>query len=371
MNKLVLHKLNLINFRNYQSAEALFSERFNCLAGANGQGKTNLLDAIHYLSFTKSYFNPIDSQNILHDQPMFVVQGQFQWNSDKAEVYVAQKKAEKKVVRVNKEELGRLADHIGRFPVVMASPTDIELIYEGSDIRRRFADAVISQYDAIYLEDLISYTKALAQRNAQLKQFARSGQFQMDVLEIWDEQLSGLGQRIYDKRVAFSKEFEPIFQSFYKRISGGSEKVSMNYRSQLQQGDMHAQLNEALEKDRALEYTTVGIHKDDWEFRLSDYPVKKFGSQGQQRSYLLSVKLAQFEFTRVRKNLTPILMLDDLYDKLDDQRVERLVKLISEPEFGQVFITATDPVRIRKLFKDQKDRFKLFLVESGELRKEK
>ncbi|HEY4797848.1 MAG TPA: DNA replication and repair protein RecF, partial [Bacteroidia bacterium] len=256
-------------------------------------------------------------------------------------------------------------DHIGMFPVVMASPSDIELILEGSEIRRKFADSIISQYDRNYLENIIAYTKVLLQRNAQLKQFSRSRSFDADSLKIWDVQLVELGKNIYEKRKEFSEGFEPIFQKYYELISGGKEKVDIGYQSQLMKGDFEALLNEALNKDRVMEYSTVGIHKDDWEFKMDGYAVKKFASQGQQKSYLLAVKLAQFEFVKQHRQLIPILMLDDIHDKLDEQRTKHLIELVSSDEFGQVFITDTSKERIQKLFKCVDAEMKLFKVKDG------
>ena len=376
MVHLFLHKLSLMGFKNYAHADVSFSPRFNCITGNNGEGKTNLLDAIHYLSFTKSYFNPIDSQSILHDAPLFVIQGEVAIGDKKDEVFCAQKKGERKQVKVNKKEVERFADHIGQYPVVMASPTDIELILEGSEVRRKFADSIVSQYDRAYLEDVIAYTKVLMQRNAQLKQFSRTDKFDMESLKIWDVRLIELGNRIFAKRKEFSGEFEPIFQKYYGMISGGKEQVGFRYQSQLSSGDFEALLNEALDKDRVMEYSTVGIHKDDWEFKMSaeglilasaggGFPVKKFASQGQQKSYLLAVKLAQFEFVKQHRKIIPILMLDDIHDKLDEQRVKRLIELVSTNDFGQVFITDTSKEQTVKLFKGLDVEMKVFKVKEG------
>lgn len=367
MKQLSLSKLSLVGFKNYAHADVAFSSGFNCITGNNGEGKTNLLDAIHYLSFTKSYFNPIDSQSILHDAPLFVIQGEFRAGDKTDEVFCAQKKGERKQVKVNKKEVERFADHIGQYPVVMASPTDIELILEGSEMRRRFADSIISQYDREYLEDVIAYTKVLMQRNAQLKQFSKKDRFDLESLKIWDVQLIELGNRIFKKRKEFSAEFEPIFQKYYELISGGKEQVGFRYQSQLSTGDFEALLNEALEKDRVMEYSTVGVHKDDWEFKMGGFPVKKFASQGQQKSYLLAVKLAQFEFVKQHRKIIPILMLDDIHDKLDEQRVKRLIELVGTKDFGQVFITDTSKEQTVKLFKGMDVEMKVFKVKEGSI----
>lgn len=367
MKQLFLRKLSLVSFKNYAHAEVIFSDRFNCIAGNNGEGKTNLLDAIHYLSFTKSYFNPIDSQNIFHEAPLFVIQGEFRIGDKEEDVYCAQKKGERKQIKLNKKEVTRFADHIGMFPVVMTSPSDIELILEGSEIRRKFADSIISQYDRAYLEDIIAYTKVLLQRNAQLKQFSKKGSFDAESLRIWDVQLIELGNKIFLKRKEFSFAFEPIFQKYYELISGGKEKVEIAYQSQLSKGDFEALLNESQDKDKVMEYSTVGIHKDDWEFKMDNYPAKKFASQGQQKSYLLAVKLAQFEFIKQHKQIIPILMLDDIHDKLDEQRTKRLIELVSANEFGQVFITDTSKERIQKLFKGINAEIRIFKVKDGSI----
>ena len=367
MEKLFLHKLSLVSFKNYAHAEIVFSERFNCITGNNGEGKTNLLDAIHYLSFTKSYFNPLDSQNIFHDAPLFVIQGEFLLGEKEEEVFCAQKKGERKQFKLNKKEYSRFAEHIGLFPVVLTSPSDIELILEGSEIRRKFADSIISQYDRQYLEYIIAYTKVLLQRNAQLKQFSKNGNFEVEHLRIWDVQLIELGNKIFKKRKEFSAEFEPIFQKYYELISGGKEKVEMAYQSQLSNRDFEALLNEAQDKDRGMEYSTVGLHKDDWEFRMNKFPIKKFASQGQQKSYLLAVKLAQFEFVKQHRQIIPILMLDDIHDKLDEQRTKHLIELVSGDGFGQVFITDTSKERIQKLFTEVNLEMKIFKVKDGEV----
>jgi DNA replication and repair protein RecF len=345
----------------------VFSSRFNCITGENGEGKTNLLDAIYFLSFTKSYFNSIDSQSILHGAPLFVIQGQFELNGNEDEVFCAQKKGEKKQVKVNKKEVARFADHIGQFPVVMASPTDVELILEGSEVRRRFVDSIISQYDHSYLEDIILYTKVLLQRNAQLKQFAKTKKFDLESLKIWDVQLVDCGIRVFKKRKDFSDEFERVFQKYYELISGGKEKVEFAYQSQLAHGDFEALMNEAMDKDKTVEYSTVGIHKDDWEFKMQGFPVKKFASQGQQKSYLLAIKLAQFEFVKQHREITPILMLDDIHDKLDEQRVKFLLKLVSNNDFGQVFITDTNKNLMAKLFKEMDVEINILKVKGGKV----
>lgn len=360
-----LKKLSLINFKNYAEADLAFSKHINCFSGNNGEGKTNVLDAIHYLSFCKSFFNAIDSQNIQHEAPFFVIQGLFEINENEEEVYCGQKRNQKKQFKRNKKEYSRLADHIGLIPLVMVSPADSELITEGSESRRKFIDSVIAQYNRDYLDSLIKYNKVLSHRNALLKQFGDSGNFDVESLEIWNIQLIEYGQKVFEIRNNFINEFMPIFQKYYDLISSGKEKVDINYVSHLNNGSFTEVLEKALNKDRILEYTTVGIHKDDLDFTINHYPIKKYASQGQQKSFLIALKLAQFDFIKNIKQTTPILLLDDIYDKLDDSRVQQLMELVSNKNFGQLFITDTHPTRLAELFNKTNADYKLFKIENG------
>jgi len=347
-----LQNLNITNFKNYSEANVDFSEKINCFTGDNGTGKTNLLDAIHYLSFCKSYFNPVDTQNIKHGENFFAVHGQFIRNGDSNDkVSCVQKAGERKLFKLNDKTYDRLADHIGAFPLVMISPYDRDLINEGSEIRRKLIDSVISQFDKVYLDDLINYNKALQQRNSLLKQFAERRFFDPSMLEIWDEQLSRLGSEIYQKRKVFIERFIPIFQKYFDFISEGKEKVSIEYESHFHDASPEELLSSTLDKDLMVRYTTAGIHKDDLKFSIFEYPVKKFGSQGQQKSFVIAIKLAQFDYTKEEKGYKPILLFDDIFDKLDDHRVQQLIKLVSENNFGQVFITDTQRSRIENVFK--------------------
>lgn len=366
-----LHRLDITNFKNYTEASPEFSPKINCFTGDNGTGKTNLLDAIHYLSFCKSYFNPIDTQNIKHGEGFFTIHGHFERNGDHPEkVSCIQKSGERKKVKLNDKLYDRLADHIGAFPLVMISPYDRDLINEGSEIRRKMIDSVISQFDKVYLDDLINYNKALQQRNALLKQFYERNFFDPSMLEIWDEQISRLGSDIYEKRKLFIERFIPIFQKYFDFISEGREQVSIEYESHLHDSEPQALLNATLQKDRIVKYTTAGIHKDDLRFRIFDYPVKKFGSQGQQKSFVIAIKLAQFDYTREEKGYKPILLFDDIFDKLDDHRVQQLVKLVSENNFGQVFITDTQRSRIENIFRVIDIDHRIFNVSGGQLSEE-
>ena len=368
-----LQKLSLINFKNCREAEFVFSEKINCFFGDNGVGKTNLLDAIYYLSFCKSYFNSIDSQNILHSENFFSIHGTYVKNGDStALVSCILEQNKRKRFKLNKKEYNRLSDHIGLFPLVMISPYDRDLINEGSDIRRKFIDGVISQYDKTYLDNLIKYNKSLDQRNTLLKRFAENNFFDSEAIEIWDAQLIKYGNMIFNQRTDFLKDFIPIFEDYFefltshlKNNSSRPETVNIEYDSQLKDNDFRSLLENNLQKDRMLKYSTIGTHKDDLIFTIGGYPIKKFGSQGQQKSFVIAIKLAQFEYTKKIKGFKPVLLFDDIFDKLDNLRVEQLIKLVSNNSFGQVFITDTQRERIEKVFHTVKIDHKIFQVLNG------
>lgn len=363
-----LQKLSITNFKNYGEATLHFSDKINCFIGDNGTGKTNLLDAIHYLSFCKSYFNPVDTQNIRHHEAFFSIHGTYLKNGDSPDVISCiQKTDQRKVFKFNQKEYERLADHIGLFPLVMVSPYDRDLINEGSDVRRRYLDGVISQFDKTYLDNLINYNKALAQRNALLKHFSETRSVRPSMLEIWDRQLSDYGHKIYDKRSSFLKDFIPIFRHYFGFISEGKEEVGIQYISQLSNRDLDQLLAISVEKDCVARFTTQGIHKDDLEFMISGFPLKKFGSQGQQKSFVVAIKLAQFDYTRDIKGFKPILLFDDIFDKLDDKRVHQIIRLVSENSFGQVFITDTQRSRIEKLFEELSIDHRIFEINEGKV----
>lgn len=357
-----LKHLSLINFKNHPEFEAKFSEKINCFVGNNGLGKTNLLDAIHYLSFCKSYFNTIDSQNIKHDQGFFVIQGVFEKNGEDSEVYCGLKRNAKKIFKRNKKEYARLSEHIGLYPLVMISPNDTELINGSAESRRRFLDGVISQYDKVYLDRLVAYNQVLKQRNALLKHFAESHQFDSETLDIWDEQLILHGREIITVRTSFLKQFVPLFNRYYEFISNSREQVSLDYINSLAERDFKTVLLTNLSRDRALQYTSAGPHRDDLEFTFNAFSLKKFASQGQQKSYLLALKLAQFEFIKDKKLTKPLLLLDDVYDKLDEDRFTKLLEMVSGDAFGQVFITDTHPDRMNELLNQRNIAHKIFLV---------
>jgi len=362
-----LHKITLHNFKCYTEAEFVFNKKINCFVGNNGVGKTNLLDAIHYLSFCKSYFNPIDAQNVRHEADFFTIHGNyFRQNDTVEQLQCIQKRNQRKKFLYNKKEYERLADHIGKFPLVMISPSDRDLINEGSEVRRRYIDSVISQFDKLYLDDLINYNKALNQRNALLKSFAERRYYDQESLEIWNDQMVTLGTTIFNRRKNFLEEFIPLFQHYFSFISGGKEQVDMIYQSQLFAGFIGDLMKQAVDRDRAALYSTVGTHKDDLEFILDGYPLKRYGSQGQQKSYVIAIKLAQFEYTRKVNGFKPILLLDDIFDKLDDYRVQQVITLVSENSFGQVFITDTQEENIRKIFDPLEIEHEIFRINGGQ-----
>ena len=357
-----LKQISVVNFKNHVEANFEFSSAINCFTGNNGVGKTNMLDAIYYLSFSKSFFNAVDSNNINFNQNFFIVQGEYIDNEHSEKVYIGLKKGKKKVVKRNQKVYKRLADHIGLFPLVMVSPADANLIIEGSEVRRKFLDGVISQYDKVYLENLLKYNKALTQRNALLKQFAENQFFDQESLDLWNLQMEQFATPIYESRTQFLMDFIPIFQKYYDLISGHREEVSLAYISQLNDANFSQLFEANLTADLRSQHTKVGIHKDDLEFLIDGHSVKKFGSQGQQKTYLLALKLAQFEIIKNIKGKNPILLLDDIFDKLDNKRVKALMKLVSEHNFGQIFISDTNGKRVTDLFEDIDIEPKIFEV---------
>ena len=362
-----LTHLNLINFKNYTEANLEFDPHVNIFTGLNGHGKTNILDAIHYLSFCKSYFNPIDSQNIRHGEEFFVLEGFFRGATDTDRIYCGVKKGQKKVFRRNKTDYERLAEHIGRYPAVVISPYDKDLISDGSEIRRKFMDSIISQYNKAYLDELIQYNRILRQRNSLLKYFWENRTFDADNLAVWSEQLVESARVIHAGREAFIERFEPVFQRHYAAISGGEEQAKLKYRSHLNGEDFEETLAMSLDKDRRTSYTNTGIHKDDLLFRTDGHSLKKFGSQGQQKTFLIALKLAQFDLIRETTSLVPVLLLDDIFDKIDDVRVRHLMNLVSDHNFGQIFITDTHAGRVAEIFEGISESVKVFDIVKGEV----
>ncbi|WP_298880198.1 DNA replication/repair protein RecF [uncultured Polaribacter sp.] len=355
-----LQKISLVNFKNIESQSFDFQQKINCFVGNNGIGKTNVLDAIYYLSFTKSYFNSVAGQNIRHGEAFFMIEGDYLLKDRKETIVCSLKKGQKKVLKRNGKNYEKFSEHIGQLPLVIISPADRDLVTEGSDTRRKFIDGVISQQNKGYLKDLLSYNKVLSQRNALLKYFAANRTFDALNLSVYDEQLTDYGSRIYEVRKSFLEEFIPIFNEKYQIISGDKERVNLKYKSQLHDFSMQDLLQSSLHKDKIIQYTTVGVHKDDLNFQIGDYAIKKFGSQGQQKSYLIALKLAQFEFIKKQSNVTPILLLDDIFDKLDENRVAQIIDLVNNDEFGQIFITDTHSERTENILKQGNKEYQIF-----------
>jgi DNA replication and repair protein RecF len=355
-----LEGLSLINFKNFESENFDFDAKINCLVGPNGVGKTNVLDSIYLLAFGKSYFNPVTSQNIRHKNDFFVVDGQFRKNDRAERLIVSAQKGKKKIIKRNGKAYERLQEHIGLIPVVIISPTDRDLILEGSDLRRKFMDGIISQNDPDFLKAWVRYKKALSQRNALLKQFAANRNFQPEQLELYDKELIENGNLIFEKRQLFLTEFEPIFKERYASISDSKEDVAIKLKSQLLKTGFENLLKEHLQKDQQRQYSTAGTHKDDLKFYISGYPVKKFSSQGQQKSFLVALKLAQYDFIKKMKKVNPILLLDDVFDKLDENRVSQIVKLVTDEGLGQLFISDTHPERTEKVVQATTENYKIF-----------
>jgi DNA replication and repair protein RecF len=362
-----IKQLQLVQFKNYKEAEITFFSGVNCFIGSNGSGKTNILDAIHYLSMCRSYLNPVDSQNIRFEDAFFMLQSEWVRDEQSVNLYVGVKRGQKKIFRRNKAEYEKLADHIGLFPAVMISPYDRNLISEGSEMRRKWMDGIISQFDRHYLDDLMRYNKVLEQRNALLKNQLKNGLFDRESIEVWDVQLIATGQRIAQRRQEFLKEFIPVFQEFYTELGAEGETVNLVYLSQLIEGDFERLLIESLDRDKYMGYTGVGIHKDDLSFELNGHPIKKFGSQGQQKSYLIALRLAQYEWLKRHLQQNPVLLLDDIFDKLDNTRVGKLMQMVSAHHFGQVMVTDTDEERVRRIFNSIDEPFRLFRVDSGQI----
>ncbi len=362
MNDLYLNKLSLIQFKNYEEASLEFSPKINCLVGDNGVGKTNLLDAIHYLSLTKSFFNNIDQQNIQHGKEFFVIQGEFIRNGHAEKIFCSVRQNKKKIVRRNNKDYERFADHIGLFPVVMISPADSSLILEGSEQRRRFMDTVISLYDKQYLHALIRYNRALMQRNKLLKQFEFKRENFWDELELWDTQLVVPGNEIYRKRKEFIEKIIPVFQEYYNTIAEEKEQVGLEYRSPLHEQDFESLLAANRDKDRVMQFTTAGIHKDDLVMTLNGHPLKKTGSQGQQKTFLVALKFAKFGFIRDLTGTRPVLLLDDIFDKFDAHRVFQIIRMVARNEFGQIFITDTHLEHLENILKELDTDYKVFKI---------
>lgn len=357
-----LQKLSLINYKNFAEISFDFDAKINCFVGQNGIGKTNILDGIYHLAYGKSYFNSIGIQNIRHGEDFFVIDGQFLKEEQTHHIVCSLKKNQKKVIKKNGKNYEKFSEHIGFISLVIISPYDSDLISEGSETRRKFIDQIISQLDSSYLNQLIKYQKVISQRNSLLKYFYINQVFDKETLSIYNEQLTVLGEYIHQKRNEFLEQFSPIFKQYYAIISGNKEKVNLVYESQLFQNNLAQLLEESIAKDRAVQYTSAGIHKDDLLFEIGEHPIKKFGSQGQQKSFLIALKLAQFEFVKKQSNIKPILLFDDVFDKLDKSRVGKIIDLVNQDTFGQVFISDTDQERTENIIRQTNQPYKIFAL---------
>jgi DNA replication and repair protein RecF len=354
-----LSRIELTNFKNYGEVSLDFSPGFNCFTGNNGVGKTNILDAVHYLSMTKSFFNTSDALSIKHGEDYFILKGWFVKDEETDELFCAFQKQKQKVLKLNGKEYQRISDHVGRYPVVMLSPADSTLITGGSEERRRFLTMIISQYDPVYLEAHMRYNRVLMQRNRILRE---GGPDAAGMLEIYDDQMAVEAEVIYNARMAVTEELVPLFTSYYEKISARAEKVSMRYRSHLGRGDYRKQLIESRERDRMLQYTTLGIHRDDLSFEIDGHSARTTASQGQQKSFIVALKLAKYGLISRRNGFSPALLLDDIFDKFDNNRVEEIIRLAGSGEFGQVFITDTQQDRIHRILDSAGVDFRLYRI---------
>ena len=362
-----LENLYLANFKNYSDANVSFSKYINALVGDNGSGKTNLLDAINFLSMTKSAFNSIDNQSIRHNQAYFSIIGKFSQKNSTFVVSNSLTLGKRKKILIDKNPIDKTADIIGMFPIVLIAPNDHSLITEGGETRRKFFDSIISQLDKSYLIDLIDYNHALKQRNSLLKQFSETGRIDRDLLEPYDHILVSLGKDICNKRSTFCENYLTKIIKHYTFLTDGKEAINLKYQSKFQEDNFMEIFHNSLQKDILLQRTNIGIHKDDYLFEMDDYPLKKFGSQGQQKSFLIALKLAQFDIIQDEKGFKPILLMDDIFDKLDDHRIQKLTEMIELHEFGQVFITDARPERTNHFLEKLNIEWKVITVDNGTL----
>jgi len=359
-----LENISLNNFKNYESSQVQFSSEVNCFVGKNGSGKTNLLDAIYYLSFTKSAFTPQDIQCLRHEESYFSLKGVFELEEKERIVICGLQTGKKKLVKLDDKPYKRASEHLGKFPVVLIAPNDTDVIRGPSEDRRKFFDAIISQTNQHYLQQLIKYNHTIKQRNSLLKQFQEREYFDITLLKQYDAQLISLGKDIHSVRKAFIEEFQPQVAGHYQNISEKSEVVKLDYESHFD-GDIEALFEENLSKDRVLKRTSVGIHKDEYPFMMNERPIKKFGSQGQQKSYLISLKLANFDYLKNHLGLKPMLLLDDIFDKLDDFRITKLMDMVASDAFGQIFVTDARAERTIGIFEAMNHEVKIFEIEGG------
>ncbi len=359
-----LDELHILNYKNIEQADLTCSPKLNCFVGLNGMGKTNILDAIYFLSFCKSHSNAIDGQNIRHESDYFMIQGKYDIAGQTLNVTSSLKRRQKKHFSLNKKEYSKLSDHIGLIPLVLISPSDIELIYGGSEERRKFIDGIVSQTDKQYLEHLLLYNNALRQRNALLKSETKP---EDETFEPWEAQMVAHAQYIHQRRIEFIAEFEPIFQEYYNTISNHNETVALNYQSQMSDRRLDDMLRSTRERDFLIGFTTHGIHKDELDMSLGGYPIKRTGSEGQNKTYLTALKFAQYELLLQRIGQHPLLLLDDMFDKLDSQRTEMILKIVGSDKFGQIFITDTNRNHLENMVQSLGLPAKMFSISHGKV----
>jgi DNA replication and repair protein RecF len=362
-----LKNIRFQQFKNYTKAEVQFSKDINCFVGLNGSGKTNLLDAIHYLCLTKSAINGIDNLNIQHEKEYFTVFGDFDLEGKSIEIRCIFESGKKKQLLQNGKAIDKMSEHVGLLPVVMIAPDDTQLIKEGSEERRRFFDNMLCQLYKPYLDQLVRYQHFLKQRNALIKQFAENGKWNSNFIEPYDREIIHLSKSIAEKRKSFIKEYEPLLKKYYSIISGNQEDISISYETHCLIENFEEDFKSISQKDFILKRTNMGIHKDDFIFEINGYPVRKFGSQGQQKSFVISLKLAQFQIFLTHKKTKPILLLDDIFDKLDDGRIEKLMKLVADHQFGQLFITDARPERSKEILKKIDSEINFFHIKNGQI----
>lgn len=360
-----LKHLSIINFKNWEQLELDLKKGIICFTGANGEGKTNIIDALHVLSFCKSFLNPVDSQNIRHGESFYMVNGVYEVEGEELNVVSSFKKGQKKVIKKNNKAYERIADHIGEIPCVIIAPQDVEIVLGGSEVRRKLFDALISQYDKQYLNELIKYSKLVSQRNAMLKHMAKSGNRDCASVQIYDDQMIEPGEYIHKQRTSFIEEFKPVFAKIHKELCEGNDDVSLSYKSDLSTSSFKESLDSAFEKDRIVQYTTVGIHKDDYVFTIDGFPLKKFGSQGQQKTFTIALKLAQIGYLKSKVGKTPLLLLDDIFDKLDEKRIASLLRIVANENIEQAFVTDTSTSRLEDILQSVETAYNVIEIADG------
>tara|TARA_B100000401_G_scaffold333365_1_gene232498 strand:+ start:2650 stop:3738 length:1089 start_codon:yes stop_codon:yes gene_type:complete len=362
MSGLLINKISILNYKNILDKTFNFDNKINCFVGNNGVGKTNILDSIYHLAIGKSSFSISNENNINHESEFMLLDGLFSINNKKENITCSLKRNETKVLKRNEKIYKKLSDHFGLIPVVLISPYDTNLIIEGSSERRKFMDSIISTYDKNYLQNIITHGKLIKQRNKILKYFNKSAKIDMDSILVYNDQIVKLSKPIHECRKNFVSEFVPLVIDKYNNISGKNEKVTLQYKSDLNENEIGDLLEKSFQKDMILQFTSCGIHKDDLIFKIDNNSIKRFGSQGQQKSFLISLRFAEFEFLKNSNDLAPILLMDDIFDKLDIQRVKNIVDLVNSSEFGQLFVSDTDKPRIEKVIKSLKNSSEIFEI---------